>query len=214
VLSGDLENPGRDYTCCHIVAVDLSGLQDPAVGRPIYRIVNTRVWHGTRVTALLGQLRTFLSVWQPRWIVADATCVGQGLVSFLAASANFGDKVVAFTFSALTKAQLGSSFLSVVETGRFRYFAGDDDDCRQFWRECEYCAYSVPDGEGAIDRRLKWGVPDGQRDALTGELVHDDRLVAAALVGVLDDQVWNVFQGGGTVTDGRAVGERMESEGF
>ncbi len=77
---GELANPGRDFTCCHLVAVDLATLRDPLVGRPSYRLVETRVWHGTRVTALLAQLRAFLEPWGPRYIVADATGVGQGLV--------------------------------------------------------------------------------------------------------------------------------------
>jgi hypothetical protein len=74
-----------------------------------------------------------------------------------------------------------------------------------FWREVTFCQYSVPEGEGAFERSLRWGVPDGTRDQATGELVHDDRLVAAALVAVLDEQAWNVYQGGGTVTTGSRV---------
>lgn len=209
-----LRNPDRDYTCCHIVAVDLAGLKDPSVGRPRYRVVDTRVWHGTRVTALLAQISAYVAPWAPRWIVADATGVGQGLVSFLASSANFGERVVAFTFTAASKARLGSGFLAVIETGRFSYFAGDDEDARAFWRECAYCAYSVPDGEGAIDRRMTWGVPDGQRDAVTGERVHDDRLVAAALCAALDDQPWPVYTGGGTITEGRTPEQRIETMGY
>jgi len=211
---GGLRNPGRDYTCCHIVHVDLAGLLDPSVGLPRYRVVDTRVWHGSRVSALLAQISAYLAPWAPRWIIADATGVGQGLVSFLASSANFGERVVAFTFTATSKARLGSGFLAVVETGRFSYFAGDDEDARAFWRECEYCAYSVPDGEGAIDRRLTWGVPDGQHDAMTGERVHDDRLVAAALCAALDDQPWNVYTGGGTITKGRTPEQRVASTGY
>lgn len=214
VLVRDLERPGRDFTACHIVAVDLGALHDPLVGRPRYRVVETRAWHGTRVAALLGQLRAFLLPWGPRFVVADATGVGQGLVSTLAAASNFGERVVPFVFTALSKARLGSAFLSVVETGRFHYYADDDEDARVFWRECAYCAYSIPEGEGAIDRRLRWGVPDGQRDAATGEPVHDDRLIAAALVAVLDEQTWQVYHGGGSVTDGRPVGERLDEQGF
>ena len=52
------------------------------------------------------------------------------------------------------------------------------------------------------------------RHPATGEPVHDDRLVAAALVAVLDGQEWAVYQGGGTVTDGKTVDERLESTGF
>ncbi len=96
--------------------------------------------------ALLAQIRAFLEPWAPRRIVADATGIGHGLVTFLHSPAVFGDRVVPFVFTTLSKAELGSAFLSVIETGRFQYFAGDDEDCRQFWRECSYCAYSIRRG--------------------------------------------------------------------
>ena len=102
----------------------------------------------------------------------------------------------------------------MVETGRFKHYADDDEDARAFWRECAYCAYHVPDGEGAIDRRMGWGVADGQRDAATGELVHDDRLIAAALVAALDEQPWSVFQGGGSVTAGKSAGQWLAGAEF
>ena len=37
---------------------------------------------------------------------------------------------------------------------------------------------------------MKWGVPDGTRHAATRELVHDDLILSAALVTVLDEQEW------------------------
>ncbi len=210
----EVDQPGRDYTVCHVVAVDLASLRDPLCGRPRYRVVQTRAWYGTPMMALLQQIRVFLEPWAPRWIVADATGVGHGLVSFLGSPVVFGDRVVPFVFSRVSKARLGSAFLAVVETGRFQYYADDDEDARAFWRECTFCQYSVPEDEGAFDRSLRWGVPDGTRDQATGEFVHDDRLVAAALVAVLDEQEWRVYQGGGTVTNGRTVEERLESVGF
>ena len=124
-----LRDPRRDYTACHIVAVDLNALSDPGIGRPRYRVVQTRVWRGTRVPALLAQLRAFLEPGAPRYIVADATGVGQGLVSFLSSPVVFGDKVVPFHFTPVSKAGLGSAFLALVE--------------------------SVPEGEGAFDRALR-----------------------------------------------------------
>jgi len=35
-------------------------------------------------------------------------------------------------------------------------------------------------------------VPEGRRDEASGELVHDDLLVSAALCWVLDRQVWGL----------------------
>ena len=39
---------------------------------------------------------------------------------------------------------------------------------------------------------MRWGVPDGTRDELSGELVHDDLVLSAALCAALDDQEWAV----------------------
>ncbi len=108
--------------------------------------------------------------------------------------------MIPFVFNGASKAGLGSGFLSVIETNRFKHYADDDEDARVFWRETEQCQYTVPEGEGAIDRRMRWGVPDGTRDDATGEWVHDDRIVAAALCAVLDDQEWVIYTGGGSAT--------------
>jgi hypothetical protein len=37
---------------------------------------------------------------------------------------------------------------------------------------------------------LRWSVPDATRDPKTGELVHDDLALSAALCAVLDEQDW------------------------
>jgi hypothetical protein len=42
------------------------------------------------------------------------------------------------------------------------------------------------------ERRMKWGVPEGTRDAATGELVHDDLVMSAALCAVLESQTWGL----------------------
>ena len=53
-----------------------------------------------------------------------------------------------------------------------------------------YCQSEVMGGPGKI---MRWGVPDGTRDDLTGEQVHDDALISAALCAVLDDQEWAII---------------------
>jgi hypothetical protein len=35
---------------------------------------------------------------------------------------------------------------------------------------------------------MKWGVPDGTRDDSTGDLLHDDLVISAALCALLGDQ--------------------------
>ena len=39
---------------------------------------------------------------------------------------------------------------------------------------------------------MRWGVPDGTRDAVSGELVHDDDLMTGAMCSILDRLEWYV----------------------
>ena len=56
-----------------------------------------------------------------------------------------------------------------------------------FWKQVRGCEMEVGTGPGRV---LKWGVPAGKRDVGTGETLHDDLLISAALCTVLDGQVW------------------------
>ena len=40
------------------------------------------------------------------------------------------------------------------------------------------------------NRSMKWGVPDGTRDESSGELLHDDLVISAAMCALLDEQEW------------------------
>ncbi len=72
------------------------------------------------------------------------------------------------------------------------------------------CQYEVMPGPGKI---MRWGVPDGTRDPATGELVHDDLVISAALAGVLDAQEWAV-SGPALVARGKDPLGEMDGEGF
>ena len=39
---------------------------------------------------------------------------------------------------------------------------------------------------------MRWAVPDGTRDVATGDLVHDDYVLSAALISLLDQETWGV----------------------
>ncbi len=60
-----------------------------------------------------------------------------------------------------------------------------------FWKQVENCQSRVLDGPGKM---MRWGVPDGTRDVETGNLVHDDLLISAAMCWVLDDETWGVAE--------------------
>ena len=59
---------------------------------------------------------------------------------------------------------------------------------------------------------VKWSVPDGTRDLATGELVHDDLVISAALCAELDSQEWSTG-GAALVIMGRDPLEDMD-KGF
>ena len=117
----DLAQPGRDSTALTILEVDLSGLSDPLLQAPTYRVVNRKAWLGDRHSAIYAQLLALGELWAPRWWVVDATGVGAGLASFLEKA--FPGRLLPFVFTSSSKSKLGWDFLSVVETGRFKDYS-------------------------------------------------------------------------------------------
>lgn len=188
--SANLVNRRRDSTALTIVEVDLFTLQDGLLRAPTYRCVHRRLWTGVKHTALYGQLHGLIETWQPRAVVMDATGIGAGLASFL--QKRFPSKIVPFLFNHVSKSKLGWDFLSVCDSGRWQEpdAAGVDGQSELqalFWRQVEGCQYAVSDSPG---RLMNWSVPDGTSDPLTGEPLHDDLLISAALSAVLDSLAW------------------------
>jgi len=183
----ELSSQDRNHTAVTIVEIDMSTLRVETVKAPTYRTVWRKEWIGDKHTAIYSQLVGIANHWAARWLVADATGVGAGLVSFLDKA--LPGKVIPFVFTRKSKSQLGWGFLAVVETGRYREYAPLEQNKLQntLWTQVEYCQCSVVTGP---DRTISWGVPDGTRDHRTGELVFDDMLVSSALCWVLDQQEW------------------------
>ena len=144
----------------------------------------------------------------------DASGVGEGLASFLDKA--FPGRVLPFRFSAKSKSELGWKFLAIVETGRYAEPKvppepkGEAGISQEFWREAAHCQAQAGDGPG---HPLRWGVPDGTRDALTGEPVHDDLLLSAALCANLDGLDWSAT-GAPLVVPAADPLEAMDGEGF
>lgn len=188
-----LSNPGRDYTVATIFRLAESG----NAHEPVYEAVDVFVDHGSRhfqaapgQSRLADRLLAYLRRWQTAHTIIDATGVGQGLADWLTERLGPG-RVTAYQLSgAAVKARLGSDFLALVDTGRFRYWAADDDPLQDgwwFWQQAAAAVYSLG-GQGRFDRDLRWGVPEHARiDTPRGiERIHDDRLLSAALVAELD----------------------------
>jgi hypothetical protein len=179
----ELVNPGRDSTALTVVEVDLSTMADPVIRKPTYKVVDRKTWIGVKHTAIYGQLRALIDLWHARYVVIDGTGIGSGIASFLAAAAP--GRVLPFLFNSSTKSKLGWDFLAAVETGRFKNFKGEDPE--GFFSQLSACVMTVQIGP---DRKIKWGTPEGARDPATGDYLHDDLVLSAALVGVLDEQEW------------------------
>jgi hypothetical protein len=178
-----LVNPRRDATALTIVEVDLATLEDPLIAAPTYKAVSRHLWVGTRHSTLYAQIVRLAQHWQARYLVADATGVGAGLVSFLSKALPAGQAqcaVIPFEFTGHSKSQLGWDFLAIVEAGRWQDYAPAQ---ARFFNELAHCQYEVVPGPAHL---LRWGVPDGTRDEASGELVHDDTVLSAALAAVLD----------------------------
>jgi hypothetical protein len=181
----------------------------PTCRLPRYRVVDRMAWTGVAHAALHRQLVDLATaVWGAGAVVVDATGVGAGLASFLAAAlggrAGWGagggggggagggggggggrpgraaPLVVPFQFSAASKSALGWELLALIDGGRLKEYAPDGEaTTREFWRQLGLVAYETPPGPG---HPLRWGVP-----AARG---HDDLVMSLALVSVLDGLDW------------------------
>ena len=185
----DLRNPGRDATALTIVEVDMSTLQDPVLQAPTYRCVSRRQWTGVRHTDLYAELSAIAEAWRARWLVVDATGVGAGLAGFLERA--LPGRVLPFQFSAASKSKLGWDFLAVIDSWRWKEPAPSADGAQDlqavFNRQLNHCQYEIVPGP---EKRMRWGVPDATRDPSSGERVHDDLIISAALCALLDSQPW------------------------
>ena len=176
-----LQNQRRDATALTIVEIETEYGQLPS-----YRVVDRRSWLGTKHTALYSQILALARHWHVLWVVVDATGIGAGLASFLEKA--LGEKVIPVQFSARVKSDLGWDFLAIVETGRYRDYADDQEpDTRQFWHEVEACQYQVREGPGQVMKWGNWETP--AYDGLTA-YGHDDLIISAALTATLDKQDW------------------------
>ena len=189
-----LTSPARDATALTIAQVDLAGLKDPGQNLPAYRIVHRKLWVGTRHTELYVQILEIATHWRVKHLVCDATGVGAGLASFLARA--LGSKVLPFVFSAKSKSDLAWSFLSLIDSGRLRDYLCLDDHPAEFrglqdlfFSQMGHCTYEIQPGP---EKRIHWGVPAGTRDLHSGDLVHDDLVISAALLSLLDRVPWSL----------------------
>jgi len=178
-----LANPRRDSTVITLFEIQMPKQED-IQHKPIYKVVNRLSWQGVKHSKLYSTIVAMVYAWEPVKLIIDATGVGAGLASFLVDK--LGSKVVPFEFSSISKSDLGWSFISTIESGRYKEYRPFD---KGMALQLEYCQYQIMDGPGKL---MRWGVPDGTRDVATGDLVHDDYILSAALISLLDDEIWGI----------------------
>jgi hypothetical protein len=178
----------RDSTAVTVVEIDADG-EGAEGGLPMYRIVDRMAWTGSRHTQVQAQVADLArNVWRASAVVVDATGVGAGLASFLAAA--LGERrghgggrvipVIPFTFTAASKSALGWDLVALIDGGRLKEYADDGDALtREFRAQLGAVEFATPPGPG---HPLRWGVPAGRG--------HDDLVMSAALVSVLDGMSW------------------------
>ena len=206
----NLENPARDSTTLTIVLIDFSTSDDPLIGAPTYRVVHRHSWQGDRHTLLYQQFRAYAEAWQPEYWIIDSTGVGAGLADFVV-NIRIGT-VIPFTFTSSSKSKLGWDFLGIIETGRFKDHApaGDHKEQAEYQEQLTACQMTVIPGPGQL---IKWGVPDGTRSARTREPLHDDWIMSAALVAVLDQEKLTTHAPA-LIVHARDPLEQIDKEGF
>ncbi len=196
----------RDATALTIVQVDLETLADPLIAAPTYLVVHRKLWTG-------GPYPAVRRIQSPGRAVAAAAHRGRrhrggGRAGFLPGQA-FPSQVKPFIFTGKSKSELGWKFLSIIESGRFKDYLSDNDPLSAiFQRQLENCAMEILPGANKL---MRWGVPDGLRDPASGEPVHDDLLVSAALCAVLDDEKWGTSE---SVVIPRAGSLEEDPKGF
>jgi hypothetical protein len=183
-LKPDLQNPARDSTVLTIFQVDNSSVGDPLIGKPTYRVVNRLAWQGVKHSSLYGTMVSLAELWSPIRVIIDATGVGAGLANFL--HDRLGSRLIPFEFTQSSKSDLGWDFITAIETGRYKEPIPLDEEISL---QLEYCQYTILEGPGKI---MRWGVPDGTRSEANGELVHDDYILSAALISLLDHETWGL----------------------
>jgi len=181
----ELSNQSRDSTALTIFEIDLESLSDPLVEAPTYKVVMRYLWTGAKHTTQYARIRKLIELWQPHRVIVDATGIGEGLASYLDKA--YPGQVIPFKFTQKSKSDLGWGFLAVIETARYQEHAQATGTLAKlqttFWQQCTSAFSEILSGPNRI---MRWSVPDGTRDPETGEQVHDDLLISAAMCALLD----------------------------
>lgn len=178
---GALANPQRDFTALTIFSLH-SQQSEWGFARNHYRILWRIAWQGLAHNALFDNILALARRWQPRHVVVDAGGVGAGISSFLQSA--LPGRVIPFHFTLASKSKLGWDFLALIDSGRLKDHRDASPEKLTFLAQARACKSSISATRGRV---LRWYVPAATRDE-NGKALHDDWLVSAALVAVLEGQ--------------------------
>jgi hypothetical protein len=205
-----LAHPQRDATALTLVEV----LPGSSTALPVYHPRLRKQWIGVDSAILRPQIVALAREWKVRALVIDATGVGAGLSAELAQE--LPGLVTPFLFNAASKSTLGWNYLGLVDGGRWQEEPYPEEDTseqacwqREFWRQLAACQFEVLPGP---DHHMKWSVPNGRRDPESGKVLHDDWVLSAALVSVLDRHEWAFSSGPALIVRGRDPLQEMEGK--
>lgn len=200
----------HDATALTLVEV----LQGSTTALPIYHPRLRQQWIGVDSAALRPQIVALAREWKVRALVIDATGIGAGLSAELAQE--LPGLVTPFLFNAASKSTLGWNFLGLVDGGRWQeeLYPVEDTSAqarwqREFWQQLAACQFEVLPGP---DHHMKWSVPEGRHDPTSGEVLHDDWVLSAALASVLDRHEWAFSSGPALIVRGRDPLQEMEGK--
>jgi len=181
----ELSDPGRDSTVLTIFKIDLESMSDPLVEAPTYKVVSRHLWTGVKHAAQYAKIRKLIEQGQPHRVVVDATGLGEPLASFLDRA--LPGAIIPLKFTQKSKSDLGWAFLAAIETARYHEYKQTTGRLAklqtEFWQQCISAHSEILSGPNRI---MRWSVPDGTRDPETGEQIHDDLLISAAMCAILD----------------------------
>lgn len=163
----------------------------------VWKVVGRRLYRNVRTELLEKELCRDIDLWNPYKIIIDHSGMGAMLSDIL--MGKYRRKVCPIDITAANKTKMAWDFLSMVDTGRWVEYQGNELSVLQsgftphkekyellrepellqqmFFRELRACRIE-PTGNGA---NVRWGVKDGTRDYATGRMVHDDLVMSAAM---------------------------------
>jgi hypothetical protein len=162
-----LTSPGRDATVITIAElVDNKGIL--ANHEHDIRVVEHYCWVGKRHAELHSQMLDILkNVWNCRYIVCDATGIGEPITAFL--RHKLGNRIIPYKFSQKTKSEAGFDLLAAINSGRLKIYKQDgSEEYRELMHELEKSK-----GSYRPNQTLNFFVEPGDG--------HDDYLISLAL---------------------------------